>query len=131
MAYIDSIRQNTILSDEEERKLADRIKDGDKKAVDELVKHNLRFVLSLASQYTGQGVDYEDLVSEGNIGLMKAACRFSPYPGKRFVKFAAPIVRDAMAKYIDQHGGLYKIPKNESNTAEKRRNQPMESRPNM
>ena len=125
MAYIEDIQQNAILTDEQERDLANRIKDGDRKAVDELVKHNLRFVLYLASQYTGQGVDYDDLVSEGNIGLLKAANRFSPYPGKRFVKFAAPIVRDVMEKYIQQHSGLYKIPPKENNAAEKKRSQPL------
>ena len=125
MAYMEDIQQNAILTDEQERELANRIKDGDRKAVDELVKHNLRFVLYLASQYTGQGVDYDDLVSEGNIGLLKAANRFSPYPGKRFVKFAAPIVRDVMEKYIQQHSGLYKIPTKENNAAEKKRSQPL------
>ena len=125
MTYIEEIRQNDILTDEQEHLLAERIHKGDQMAVAELVKHNLRYVLSIASQYTGKGVDYDDLVSEGNIGLLKAANRFSPYPGKRFVKFAAPIVRDAMEKYIENHSGLYKIPRREVTTTEMRRSHPV------
>ena len=124
-AYVDEIGYKELLTDEQERALASRIQQGDQSAVGELVEANLRFVLSMANSYKGQGVDYDDLVSEGNIGLMKAASRFSPYPGKRFVKFAAPIIRDAMETFIEQHSGLYKVPRNEQTAAETRRSHPV------
>ena len=76
-------------------------------------------------QYRGQNVSFDDLVSEGNIGLMKAAARYSPYPGKRFVNFAAPIVRDCIERFIDNHSGLYKVPRGESSPSESRRSHPV------
>ncbi len=124
-AYVDEIGDKALLTDEQERELASRIQKGDQQAVGELVEANLRFVLSLANSYRGQGVDYDDLVSEGNIGLLKAASRFSPYPGKRFVKFAAPIVRDAMERFVEQHSGLYKVPRKEVSASEMRRSHPV------
>ena len=59
------------------------------------------------------------------MGLLKAAKRFSPYPGKRFVKFAAPIIRDAIERHIEQHSGLYKVPRDEASNAEVRRSHPV------
>lgn len=116
--YISEIADTPLLSDDQERQLAQRIQEGDATAISELVEPNLRFVISIAKQYTGNDVSFDDLVSEGNIGLMKAAARFSPYPGKRFVQFAAPIVRDTIEQFISKHSGLYKIPHGESSKAE-------------
>ena len=123
--YIHEISDTELLTDEQERQLAQRIQDGDPTAISELVEPNLRFVLSVASQYRGQNVSFDDLVSEGNIGLMKAAARYSPYPGKRFVNFAAPIVRDCIERFIDNHSGLYKVPRGESSPSESRRSHPV------
>ena len=122
--YIEEITDRPLLSDEQERLLAQRINEGDTTAISELVESNLRFVLSIANQYKGNDVSYDDLVSEGNIGLMRAASRFSPYPGKRFVSFAAPIVRDSIEQFIEKHSGLYKIPQGEKSQAESRRSHP-------
>lgn len=124
-SYIQEICNNSLLTDEQERELAERISTGDKEAAAELVTANLKFVLAVANMYKGKGVDYDDLVSEGNIGLMKAATQYSPYPGKRFVKFAAPIVKGYMENFITQHSGLYKVPQNEATTAELRRSHPV------
>lgn len=123
--YIHEISDTALLTDEQERQLAQRIQDGDQTAISELVESNLRFVLSIANQYRGHHVAYDDLVSEGNIGLMKAASRYSPYPGKRFVNFAAPIVRDCIERFIDNHSGLYKVPHGESTPSESRRSHPV------
>lgn len=89
--YIDNIAQEQLLSDEEERQLADRIKVGDARALEQLTKANLRFVVSLAHHYRGHGLDEDDLVSEGNIALMHAAAQFDGSRGLRFVVFAAPL----------------------------------------
>jgi RNA polymerase primary sigma factor len=124
-AYKEEIAEKTLLTDEEERKLAQRIQEGDEKAVNILVESNLRFVLTIANGYRDQGIAYDDLVGEGNVGLLKAAKRFSPYPGKRFVKFAAPIIRDAIERHIEQHSGLYKVPRAEASSAEMRLSHPI------
>ena len=124
-AYKEEIAEKTLLTDEEERKLAQRIQEGDEKAVNILVESNLRFVLTIANGYRDQGIAYDDLVGEGNMGLLKAAKRFSPYPGKRFVKFAAPIIRDAIERHIEQHSGLYKVPRTEASSAEMRLSHPI------
>jgi RNA polymerase primary sigma factor len=119
-AYVGEIEGMALLSDKEEYQLALRIQEGDQAAVNELVIANLRFVLSLARQYTLQGIDFEDLVSEGNMAMMKAAQRYNPSAGKRFVLFAAPIIRDALETFVQQQSGIYRVPRNEATEAERR-----------
>ena len=102
---------NNLLSDEEERELSRKIKQGDQRALARLVEANLKFVVVIARQYKGNGLAMEDLVSEGNIGLMKAASKFDGDRGVRFVNFAAGHVRRQIEKAIDQQAGLYKVPK--------------------
>ena len=107
-----SIDRNTHLSDQQEKQLAQRIQNGDDEAVNLLVSANLNFVAHIAKSYVGQGVDFDDLVSEGNIGMLHAAAHFKPDYGHRFVTFAAPSIRKAMEKAIRQQAGLYKAPDN-------------------
>lgn len=109
--YLDEIGKGQLLSDEEERALSARILQGDQRALSKLVKANLRFVVTIARQYKGQGLSMEDLVSEGNLGLMKAAGRFDATKGVRFVNYAVVHVRQAIEKAIEQQTGLYKVPK--------------------
>ena len=109
--YLDEIGKGQMLSDEEERQLAQKIAQGDSKSLSRLVEANLKFVVSVARQYKGKGVAMEDLVSEGNIGLMKAAAKFDASRGVRFVNFAVVYIRQAIEKAIDQQGGLYQVPK--------------------
>lgn len=104
--YIDNIAQEQLLSDEEERQLADRIKVGDARALEQLTKANLRFVVSLAHHYRGHGLDEDDLVSEANIALMHAAAQFDGSRGVRFVVFAAPFIRQAMERAIEEQNVL-------------------------
>ena len=124
-AYMDEIGDGQLLTDEQELQLARRIQDGDASAISELVEPNLRYVLTLANQYKGRGVSLDDLVSEGNMGMMKAASSYRAEYGKRFVKYAAPIIRDAMEKFVRQNGAFYKVPKREANAAEVRRSHPV------
>ena len=110
--YLDEIGKEALLSDAEERELSSKILNGDQLALSKLVEANLRFVVSIARQYKGKGVAMEDLVSEGNFGLMKAASKFDASKGVRFVNFAVVYVRQQMERAIDQQAGLYKVPKN-------------------
>ena len=74
--YFKDIRKSELLTPEQEVELAKRIKNGDEKAIDELVNSNLKFVISIAKEYQGQGLSLSDLISEGNLGLIKAATRY-------------------------------------------------------
>ena len=118
--YIGDIIGEDLLSDEEEVQLSNRIKIGDAKALEKLTKANLTFVVSIAHQYKEQGLDEDDLISEGNIGMMYAAQKFDGSKGIRFVKFAAPYIRKAIEKSIKEQTTLYKVPKKENKLFEKK-----------
>ncbi len=109
--YLDEIGKEALLSDQEERELSEKILQGDQRALSKLVEANLRFVVTIARQYRGQGVEMEDLVSEGNMGLMKAAAKFDASKGVRFVNYAVVHVRQQIEKAIAQQSGLYQVPK--------------------
>ena len=100
--YLDEIGRESLLSAEEERDLALKIQQGDSRALNRLVEANLRFVVSIATQYKGKGLQMDDLVSEGNIGLMKAASHFNPDRGTRFVNYAVVHIRQQIEKALDQ-----------------------------
>ena len=100
--YLDEIGRESLLTADEERDLALKIQQGESKALNRLVEANLRFVVSIANQYKGKGLQMDDLVSEGNIGLMKAATRFDPDRGTRFVNFAVVHIRQQIEKAIAQ-----------------------------
>jgi RNA polymerase sigma factor, sigma-70 family len=117
--YIEEIAHEQLLSDKEEQELAEKIKIGDAMALERLTKANLKFVVSLAHQYRNRGLGEDDLISEGNIGMMYAAQRFDGKKGVRFVVFAAPYIRKAMEEAIKEQSTLYKLPKNEKNKYEK------------
>ena len=124
--YLDEIGHSAMLSDEQERELSRQIKQGDQRALAQLVEANLKFVVVIARQYKGHGLAMEDLVSEGNIGLMKAAQRFDGERGVRFVNFAAGHVRSQIEKAIDQQSGLYKVPKDATDeTSVRQQNKPL------
>ena len=100
--YLDEIGRESLLSADEERNLALKIQQGDSRALNRLVEANLRFVVSIATQYKGKGLQMDDLVSEGNIGLMKAASHFNPDKGTRFVNYAVVHIRQQIEKALDQ-----------------------------
>lgn len=109
--YLDEIGRESLLTDTQERELSAKILSGDQKALAKLVEANLRFVVSVAKQYQGRGVAMEDLVSEGNMGLMKAASKYDATKGIRFVNYAVVYVRQFIEKAIDQQSGLYQLPR--------------------
>ena len=119
--YIEEIVQEQLLSNEEEQALAAKIKLGDAKALEKLTKANLKFVVSLAHHYKNQGLGEDDLVSEGNIGMMHAAQKFDGTKGVRFVSYAAPYIRKAMEEAIKEQTALYKLPKDEKSKFERKR----------
>jgi len=109
--YLDEIGRSQLLSADEEARLAAQIRQGNSRALNKLVEANLRFVVTIASQYKGKGLAMEDLVSEGNIGLMKAAGKFDASKGTRFVNYAVVHIRQHIEKAIQQQAGLYQVPK--------------------
>lgn len=109
--YLDEIGRESLLSAEEEQRLSSRILQGDNRALNKLVEANLRFVVAIANQYKGKGLQMEDLVSEGNMGLMKAAQKFDASKGTRFVNYAVVYVRQSIEKALSQQVGLYQVPK--------------------
>ena len=119
--YIEDIANEQLLSDKEEQELAEKIKIGDARALEKLTKANLKFVVSLAHQYRNRGLGEDDLISEGNIGMMYAAQKFDGSRGVRFVVFAAPYIRNAMEEAIKEQATLYKLPKNETSRSEQKR----------
>lgn len=98
--YFDEVGKEELLTREQESALSKRILAGDERAVNQLVKANLRFVMTVARQYQGKGVELEDLISEGSIGMVKAARKFDASKGARFVSFAASYVRQQMERAV-------------------------------
>ena len=113
--YLDEIGRESLLSADEEYQLSEQIKGGSTGAINKLVEANLRFVVSIARQYMGKGLSMDDLISEGNLGLMKAAGKFDASKGTRFVNYAVVYVRQFIEKAIEQQTGLYTVPKDMKN----------------
>jgi RNA polymerase primary sigma factor len=110
--YLQEIGKVPLLSPEEEVLLIAQIKKGDKRALDKLVKANLRFVVSVAKQYQGQGLSLPDLINEGNIGLIKSVERFDDTRGFKFISFAVWWIRQSIIKAIADHARLIRLPLN-------------------
>lgn len=98
--YLDEIGKEQLLSAEEEVRLSAKALKGDARAINKLIEANLRFVVAIARQYQGQGLAMDDLVSEGNLGLMKAATKFDATKGLRFVNYAVVFIRRQIEKAI-------------------------------
>ena len=116
-----SLGNGELLSDEQEQQLAVRIEAGDDEAAGQLASANLRYVVSVAKGYAGRGLALDDLVSEGNMGLLRAAAKYKGTQKKRFVVFAAPFVRESIERAISEQAGLSSMP-TEKADAEKSRN---------
>lgn len=108
--YIDDIISNNPLSQIEEYNLSLRIKQGDKVALDLLVTSNLKFVIYIAKQYQGWGVEFEDLVSEGNLALIQAAGKFDvTNTDGRFISYASSYIKKAMNEAIKRNEGTVSV----------------------
>lgn len=108
--YAHQIGKYKLLTKAQESELGARAQKGDEQAIEMLVLHNLRFVLRVARKYSGLGMDFEDLVSEGNQGLLKAARRFDPSRGVKFCTYAAWWIRQAMSRGLSQRARTIRLP---------------------
>jgi RNA polymerase primary sigma factor len=108
--YFAKIDTGRLLSHQEEKDLSRRAKAGDKRARQRLIEKNLRLVISVAKKYRGVGLPFEDLIQEGNIGLMKAAEKFDPERGWRFSTYATWWVRQAVQRALADKGRTIRVP---------------------
>ena len=99
--YFGDIQRWTPVSADEESSLANRVQQGDSRALELLVMHNTRFVISVAKKYQGRGTPLSDLISEGNVGLIEAAKRFDPSRGLRFTTYAVWWIKKSILESID------------------------------
>ena len=113
-AYLSEISREEMISPDEEVELAQRIKQGDQKAMARLVQANLRFVVSVAKQYQSSGLELCDLVSEGNIGLIKAAEKFDETKGFKFISYAVWWIRQAILMALAEKGNIIRLPLNQT-----------------
>jgi RNA polymerase primary sigma factor len=109
-AYLDAVSSIPMISQERELELSEKIKEGSQEALDELVCANLRFVISVAKKYQNQGLPLEDLISEGNLGLVRAAQKFEGERGFKFITCALWWVRQAIAESITMNGKAIRLP---------------------
>ena len=117
--YLMEIGKEEMISAEEEVELAQRIKQGDQKALERLTKANLRFVVSVAKQYQNQGLSLPDLINEGNLGLLKAAERFDETRGFKFISYAVWWIRQSILQAISEQSRIVRLPLNQVGSVNK------------
>ena len=111
--YLSDIAKESLLTTDEEVELAQRIKQGDQAALDKLVRANLRFVVSVAKQYQNQGLSLQDLINEGNLGLVKAAQRFDETRGFKFISYAVWWIRQSILQAVAEQARIIRLPMNQ------------------
>jgi RNA polymerase primary sigma factor len=114
--YLRDISIYPLISRQEEADLAIRIHSGDADALDELVRSNLRFVVSVAKRYQNQGVSLADLINEGNIGLMRAARKFDETKGIKFISYAVWWIRQAILQALAEQSRIVRVPLSRAGT---------------
>jgi len=110
--YLHEIGKVELINAEEEVELACRIKNGDVKALDKLIRANLRFVVSVSKQYQNQGLSLPDLINEGNLGLIKAAQRFDETRGFKFISYAVWWIRQSILQALAEQARIVRLPLN-------------------
>lgn len=113
--YLEQINKIPMLTYEEEYELALKAKAGDKKAFDRIINANLRFVVSVAKKYRGQGMALSDLINEGNIGLITALEKFEPEKGYHFISYAVWWIRQSIMKALSEKARAVRLPLNRAN----------------
>ncbi|MBR1389568.1 MAG: RNA polymerase sigma factor RpoD/SigA [Prevotella sp.] len=117
--YLQEIGKEEMISVEEEVELAQRIRKGDRKALERLTKANLRFVVSVAKQYQNQGLSLPDLINEGNVGLIKAAEKFDETRGFKFISYAVWWIRQSILQAIAEQSRIVRLPLNQVGSVNK------------
>ena len=117
--YLQEIGHEELISVEEEVELAQRIRQGDRKALEKLTKANLRFVVSVAKQYQNQGLSLPDLINEGNLGLIKAAEKFDETRGFKFISYAVWWIRQSILQAIAEQSRIVRLPLNQVGSVNK------------
>ncbi len=111
--YLQELSREHLITPEQETALAIRIQAGDEKALEKMVKANLRFVVSVAKQYQHQGLELSDLINNGNLGLFKAAQRFDHTRGFKFISYAVWWIRQSILQAIAETGKNVRLPQNQ------------------
>ena len=118
LRYIQETKKIGNLTREQETTLARAAQAGDQKAVNALIEANLRFVIQVARQYQGMGLELEDLIAFGNIGLFEAVERFNPDKGVKFITFAVWYIRAELQKALNDYSRVVRIPSHKTGTEE-------------
>jgi len=108
--YLDEIAKFPPLTEEEEKRVGERAREGDLVALRRLIESNLKFVVSYVKKYRGMGLGLLDLINEGNVGLIEAAKRFDPTRNVRFISYAVWWIRQAILHALSQYSRIYNIP---------------------
>lgn len=111
-SYLKEISKFPLLDAKEEVELAQKIRTGDQRAINQLIRGNLRFVVSVAKQYQNHGLSLNDLINEGNIGLIKAATKFDETKGFKFISYAVWWIRQSILQALTQQVDIVKVPMN-------------------
>lgn len=117
--YLQEIGREELISVEDEVELAQRIRNGDRKALEKLTRANLRFVVSVAKQYQNQGLSLPDLINEGNLGLIKAAEKFDETRGFKFISYAVWWIRQSILQALAEQARIVRLPLNQVGTLNK------------
>src|SRR5262245_26744616 len=108
--YFSEIREYPLLTKDEEMALAESVKNGDRSALNELIESNLSFVVKVSSEYRNLGLPFEDLLNEGNLGLIEAAHRFDATKGTKFITYAIWWIRKSILKALSDRSALVRVP---------------------
>ena len=117
--YLQEIGKEELITAQEEVELARRIRQGDQRALEKLVRANLRFVVSVAKQYQTQGLSLPDLINEGNLGLIKSAKKFDETRGFKFISYAVWWIRQSIMQALAEQARIVRLPLNQLGAANK------------